>query len=532
MNMLSPTTNEQLALLPCLTKSERAKLDRLLRAPSPLWQPDAQNLPQQAAYQSKADILGYGGAAGGGKSDLILGLAITRHQRSLILRKQHKDLSALTDRARDILGTLGSYNANTGVWRALPGNRQIEFGGLKDPGDEQHYRGRPHDFIGIDEADQVPQFQVRFVLGWLRTTDPRQRCRAVLGFNPPASSDGRWLIDFFGAWLDPKHLRPALSGELRWYATLPDGTETERPDGKPFTHAGETITPLSRTFLPARVADNPYLMATGYPAQLQALPEPLRSQLLHGDFRAGMEDEPWQVIPTAWVEAAQARWTPTPPPEPEQTCLGVDVAYGGADQTVIAARHGTWFGPLKRYRGEATDSGQKAGLLVLKEHNGKARIHVDGIGYGAACHEALREKVGGLAVAVNVALPSGRLDCSRKYKLTNIRSAMYWLLREALDPETGDSLALPPDRELLADLTAPRYQVRASGIVVEAKQDIKERLGRSPDSGDAVALAHYPMAYAGVPTSLPNPPRRDLNPQRYENTRAGRRGLFGMEGER
>ena len=81
-------------------------------------------------------------------------------------------------------------------------------------------------------------------------------------------------------------------------------------------------------------------------------------------------------------------------------------------------------------------------------------------------------------------------DKSRKYRLTNVRSAMYWLLREALDSETGDALALPPDKELLADLTAPRFEVRASGIVVEPKERLKERLGRSPDCADAVALAH------------------------------------------
>ena len=68
---------------------------------------------------------------------------------------------------------------------------------------------------------------------------------------------------------------------------------------------------------------------------------------------------------------------------------------------------------------------------------------------------------------------------------------MYWRLREALDPESGDDLMLPPDPELLADLTAARFEVRASGIVVEAKEKIKERLGRSPDCAAAVALALY-----------------------------------------
>jgi len=194
------------------------------------------------------------------------------------------------------------------------------------------------------------------------------------------------------------------------------------------------------------------------------------------------------VIPTAWVEAAQARWTPAPPQS--LTCLGVDVAYGGADQTVIAARRGPWFGPLKKYKGAITDSGQKASFLVLQEHDGKARINVDAIGYGAAGVEALRDQLGKLAVAVNVAESTDWYDRSKKYRLTNVRTAMYWLLREALDPETGDNLALPPDRELLADLTAPRFEVRASGIVVEPKERLKERLGRSPDCGDGVALAH------------------------------------------
>ncbi len=211
-------------------------------------------------------------------------------------------------------------------------------------------------------------------------------------------------------------------------------------------------------------------------------------QELGGEF---LDDEDgWQVIPAAWVRAAQARWTPTPPLNQSLTCLGVDVAYGGADATVVSPRRGQWFAPLKKYRGVATDSGQKSAFLVLKEHDGAALIHVDAIGYGAPCHEYLREKVGKLAVAVNVAEATDWFDRSRKYRLTNTRTAMYWLLREALDPETGDNLALPPDQELMGDLTAPRFEVRASGIVVEAKEKIKERIGRSPDCGDAVCLSH------------------------------------------
>jgi hypothetical protein len=84
---------------------------------------------------------------------------------------------------------------------------------------------------------------------------------------------------------------------------------------------------------------------------------PLRSQLLYGDFKIGRQDDAWQVIPTAWVRAAQKRWTETPPAGQVLTCRGVDVAYGGADAIVIAPRYGPWFGQLQKYRGAVTDSG-------------------------------------------------------------------------------------------------------------------------------------------------------------------------------
>ena len=98
---------------------------------------------------------------------------------------------------------------------------------------------------------------------------------------------------------------------------------------------------MSRTFIPSRVEDNPYLMASGYKTVLQNLPEPLRSKMLHGDFSAGMEDNPWQVIPTAWVDAAMARWTEEPPDLP-LSALGVDIARGGCfdDETEILTNDG------------------------------------------------------------------------------------------------------------------------------------------------------------------------------------------------
>src|SRR5688572_25316942 len=61
--------------------------------------------PQTLAYESRADVLGYGGEPGGGKSQLLLGLAFTRHKRSFVMRRQYADLSALIEDALKIHGS-------------------------------------------------------------------------------------------------------------------------------------------------------------------------------------------------------------------------------------------------------------------------------------------------------------------------------------------------------------------------------------------------------------------------------------------
>lgn len=71
--------------------------------------------------------------------------------------------------------------------------------------------------------------------------------------------------------------------------------------------SAEVIKPKSRTFIPASVTDNVYYAEGGYIATLQALPEPLRSKMLFGDFTAGKEESEWQVIPSAHVKLAQER---------------------------------------------------------------------------------------------------------------------------------------------------------------------------------------------------------------------------------
>lgn len=268
----SVTKSELRELWPFLSERERGEIEKLI-APRQLWEPWPG--PQQKAYLSDADELFYGGAGGGGKSDLLLGLAGTVHHRSIIFRREFPRLREIIERSREIFRG-ANYNDQQHIWR-LGDGRVIEFGAIQFEKDKENYRGRPHDFYGWDEVTEFSESMFRFVNGWNRTTRPGQRCRIVAASNPPASTEGEWVIRYWAPWLDSHHPNPAKPGELRWFATI-DGKDEEVESGEPFQHEGDLITPRSRTFIPALLKDNPSLMQSGYMSVLQALPEPLRDR--------------------------------------------------------------------------------------------------------------------------------------------------------------------------------------------------------------------------------------------------------------
>lgn len=494
-----------------LSSKEKAELDRVL-APElkAAWLPDSRNIPQVAAYYSKADLLLYGGAAGAGKTSLLVGLAATTHNRSVIFRSKAVDLRGVEEYLLVILGREG-WNGQDKILRRGT-ERIIELGHLEKPGSERSWQGRPHDLIGFDEGAQLSRAKVQFVLGWLRSVDPKQRRRAVIASNPPTSGEGEWLIEWFAPWLDPKFSNPAISGELRWAATAPDreGTTVWLENGSPIVFTDginhrrateeeiarkdrDVIEPMTRSFIPGRLEDNPYLRDTGYRAQLQALPEPLRSQMLHGDFLAGRQDHEWQVFPSAWIKAAQERWLPQPPNGALMSAIAVDVAQGGADETILAPRHGPWYAPLVVVAGAETPRpSDVAGLLVRNRRNSAAVVVDVGGGYGGGVKERLEEN--GIEVRpFNGASESSARTIDKQLMFANKRAEAHWRFREALDPDQvgGSEIALPNDPQLYADLVSVRWKLVSRGIQIESKEDLKkpERLGRSPDRGDAVIMA-------------------------------------------
>jgi hypothetical protein len=236
--------------------------------------------------------------------------------------------------------------------------------------------------------------------------------------------------------------------------------------------------------------ENIDLASTGYGAVLGYADKALRN-LAAGKFDDALPDDEWQVIPTAWIMAAQDRWTPEQPKDVPMTAMGVDVAQGGMDETVLAPRYDWWFAPLITVPGVKTPAPSDTAALVVKHRRNGAAVIVDcGGGYGGGV-------VDFLSVSNIKAIPhkgsngSARRTKDRLHGYLNKRAEIMWRFREALDPDQdgGSPIALPPDAALRADLAAPRYSIETRGLQVEEKDAIKKRIGRSPDKGDAVIMA-------------------------------------------
>jgi hypothetical protein len=493
-------------------KAEKERRRRLKE--NPLWEPN--DGPQTWALKSNAVIVGYGGAAGGGKTDLGVGLAATEHARSVIFRRVFPNLREIIERSREIfnpknlLHSRDRFNETLHRW-VLSDGRIVEFEACQYEKDKFKQRGRPRDLYVFDEATEFTRTQFEFITSWLRSTDPNQRKRILLTFNPPTDEEGSWVVDYFLPWLaylHPEtfqHPNPAMPTELRWYATI-EGEEKEFLNGEPLEHDGEIITPQSRTFIPAKLEDNPYLSGTGYHARLQANPEPLRSQLLYGDFGAVGKADPWQVIPASWVRAAQRRWLEREKPKMPLSGVGVDLARGGKDAFVLSKRYGTWFDEVLKIPGIDVEDGPVAAKFIYDavEKEGHIRyLNLDIIGIGSSPYDSTKAIFPDITYGVNAARGSAYIykDPSKRpvYKMRNVRAEYHWKMREALDPEYGDDIALPPSNEILADLCAPRYKLMAGGvghkriptITIEEKEAVKTRLGRSPDVGEAIMLANF-----------------------------------------
>jgi hypothetical protein len=228
---------------------------------------------------------------------------------------------------------------------------------------------------------------------------------------------------------------------------------------------------------------------------------PLYQNRVLGEFAEQVDG----VIPLAWLEAANDRWREWVEAGAQAGAvdvLALDVARLGQDQIKLAIRCGDVVTEIRTLPPQ--DTMATVGELFAAWRALGGAVVVDVVGVGGGPVDRLRElgcpvaAFNGAAAAVD---DGGRrlTDKSGTMEFANMRAAALWSLREQLDPSGYPTQALPPDDELTGDLTAVTWRPTSAGkILMEEKPLVKQRLGRSPDAGDAVAMACFPVAYSAA----------------------------------
>lgn len=176
------------------------------------------------------------------------------------------------------------------------------------------------------------------------------------------------------------------------------------------------------------------------------------------------------------VEAAMARSYRPADYDWQQRRLGVDVARFGDDRTVLFARQGLWTWKPVTMRNASTADIAGRVAHVVAQHQIDLTFVDDTGHWGHGVIDQLR--VAGIpCMPLNYAAKA--IDA--RYK--NRRVEMW--LRMAEWVKRGGRLPQVP--ELVAELTAPTYSFAQGQFVLEEKDQIKKRLGRSPDLADALA---------------------------------------------
>lgn len=191
------------------------------------------------------------------------------------------------------------------------------------------------------------------------------------------------------------------------------------------------------------------------------------------------------------VAAAIARRYKSSEYEYSQKRLGVDVARFGDDSTILCPRQGLRCFKMAEMRNAR--STEVAARVINAKSKWKSEMEfIDGTGgYGAGVIDAMI--VGGYSPQeINF---SGRSNDPRYF---NKRSEMWFEMAEWV--KRGGWL--PNDPTLAKELTAPTYTFQNGKLRLEEKEQIKDRLGFSPDRADALGLT---FALPEMPASLPFP---------------------------
>lgn len=216
------------------------------------------------------------------------------------------------------------------------------------------------------------------------------------------------------------------------------------------------------------------------------------------------------LIPRDWIEAANKRWREyAGNAETTKSCrMGVDAAGLGRDFSSLCFRYGNYVKKFEMFKSmDHTSHMQLAGRIKFSLDQNRnvllgiqPKCFIDTIGEGSGVYSRLVEQnvpyVYSCKFSESAEDENGKpvTDITGQYSFLNMRAALYWKIRDWLNPANKSEAMLPPDEELAEELTKTRWEFMSNGKVkIEAKDEIKKRIKRSPDRADSLANTFFPV---------------------------------------
>jgi len=332
----------------------------------------------------------FGGAAGGGKSELLLMAAVQYidepNYSAVLVRRTYAALmkaGALLDRAHSWWGKADGVHWNgTDKVFTFPGGGKIGFGYHSNPRDDQQFQGAEYQFAGFDELTQWPDLRAyEWIKSRVRRTAGSTTPLRVLSTSNPGGPGHPTVKSKFIGGVDP------VTGESK--------------DADPGCY-----------YLPSKVRDNPYLDVEAYVRSLSGMHPTYVAQLLNGDwdardpgdyFRADWFGDLLDPALDLWPdsECIRVRWWDLAASEKEDACW-----TSGARM----ARHRKGCRAIEHVKSFKATPGKRDDLIVqTAQADGKnvvVGIEIEGGSGGLAQFQALEKRLKALGIRVAGARPT------------------------------------------------------------------------------------------------------------------------------
>lgn len=238
--------------------------------------------------------------------------------------------------------------------------------------------------------------------------------------------------------------------------------------------------------MPALPHDNPHNDPT-FLANLETLPEAEYQRYVKGNWE--YSSDPNQMIQYAWIRDAEEFEEDTDTSQADYRkpqYVGVDVAREGNDYTVLYYADDRGLMHKERYSGLKTHEVGNLLITRIKEFDlDPDNISIDAIGLGAGVIDYLESK---RIYVTPFKSSEGPMSETTHYAFANRRIEAAWMLREEL--RLG-KISIKSNSEFVRQALQLKYFVKENKIIMESKEAIKKRLGKSPDEAEAAIMANW-----------------------------------------